>query len=134
MILVETAQDHINQDHINKEDSAEAIGELKEVSPSPDFAEAHYRLGLALSKSSTGSSKAEPAFQLVLQLNPTDPAAYFRLGLRLEARGDKMQRSSFFAKAAQLAPGLTEAHRELGQMAKQSQDRRDSHAITIFSS
>ena len=33
-----------------------------------------------------------------------------------------MQASSFFAKAAQLAPGLTEAHRELGQMAKQSQD------------
>jgi Flp pilus assembly protein TadD len=101
MILVETAQAHIKKGNVTT-----AIKELQEAgSLSPDFAEAHYQLGLALSKSPGGSSQAETAFQRVLQLNPRDPAAYLQLALLLEARGDKTQASSLFAKAAQLAPG-----------------------------
>jgi Flp pilus assembly protein TadD len=57
MILVETAQGHVKKDDVTT-----AIKEFQEaVTLSPDFAEAHYQLGLALSKSPGGSTNAEAA-------------------------------------------------------------------------
>lgn len=118
MVLVESAQGHINKD-----DLAGAIRDLQEaVSLSPNFAEAHYQLGLALVRSPMSAAQAESAFRRVLELDPNDALACLRLGVMLEARGERAEALSRIANAAQLAPGLSEAHREWGRMAVASRD------------
>jgi tetratricopeptide (TPR) repeat protein len=118
MILVETAEGHIH-----KGERSAAVGELQEaVTLSPGFIEAHYRLGLALSRSADGSPKAESAFRQVLQLNPNHALAHLQLGLQLAAKGDTTEAAAEFENAAKLAPGLAEAHRGLGRLASDARD------------
>jgi tetratricopeptide (TPR) repeat protein len=118
MILVETAEGHIN-----KGEQSAAVHELQEaVTLSPNFAEAHYQLGLALRQSVDGSAKAESAFRRVLQLNPNHALAHLQLGLLFAAESDGADAAAEFENAAKLAPGLAEAHRGLGRLAADSRD------------
>jgi tetratricopeptide (TPR) repeat protein len=118
MILVETAEGHMRSG-----DFSNAVTELQEATTlSPDFDEAYYQLGLALRQSAGGMTGAEATFQRVLQLNPNEARAYHQLALLLESRGDKAQAAALLEKAVQLATGLTEAHLELGRLAKNSRD------------
>jgi tetratricopeptide (TPR) repeat protein len=118
MILVETAEGHIN-----KGEQSAAVQELQEaVTLSPTFTEAHYQLGLALRQSADGSAKAESAFRQVLQLNPNHPLAHLQLGLLFAAKGDRAEAAAELENAAKLAPGLGEAHRGLGRLASDSRD------------
>jgi superkiller protein 3 len=118
MILVETAEGNIKKGQV-----ATALDELQEaVTLSPDFTEARYQLGVALSHVPDASAKTEAAFRQVLELNPNHAPAHFQLGLLLAGRGDKVQASSEFQKAVELAPGLTEAHRALARLAADSHE------------
>ncbi len=118
MILVETAEGHIN-----KGEQFVAVEELNEaVGLTPGFAEAHYQLGLALRQSADGPQKAEAAFKQVLRLDPNHALAHLQLGLLFLARGDRAEAAAEFEVAAKLAPGLAEAHRGLGRLALDSRD------------
>jgi len=118
MILVETAEGHIN-----KGERSAAVQELQEaVRLSPDFTEAHYQLGLALLLSVDSSTKAESVFRQVLQLNPNHALAHLQLGLLFSAKADRAEAAAEFENAARLAPGLVEAHRGLGRLAADSRD------------
>jgi len=118
MILVETAEGHIN-----KGERSAAVQELQEaVRLSPNFTEAHYQLGLALLQSVDSSAKAESVFRQILQLNPNHALAHLQLGLLFSAKADRAEAAAEFENAARLAPGLVEAHRGLGRLAAESRD------------
>jgi tetratricopeptide (TPR) repeat protein len=118
MVLIEKATDHIN-----KGEHAKAVGLLREAPiVSPKFPETHYQLGMALRQSSANEAESEAAFRRVLDLDSGHAVARYQLGLLLRKRGDKLNASFEFRKAAQLAPSLAECYRELGRIALDARD------------
>jgi protein O-GlcNAc transferase len=116
LVLLQTASELLR-----KGDSATALAHLREAATlSPEFAEAHYQLGIALLPSAPGA--AEAAFTRVLNLRPDHAEAHHRLALLLLARHDSAAAAAELAKAVYLAPSLVAARRLLGRLALDSRD------------
>ena len=118
MLLVEVAA--------RKFDAGEAgvaVASLREaVAASPDFAEAHYQLGLALRRASAPSAHAEDAFLRAVQLDPRHAPARYEWARQLAAHGDTMGAMDQLRKAVELQPGLVEAHRARARIARASRE------------
>ena len=71
------------------------------ISIRPDYAEAHYMLGIAL-KQSSDLDGAIPELREAIRLDPNTPGPYNTLGQILRIKGDKTGSEEAFAKGAQL--------------------------------
>jgi Flp pilus assembly protein TadD len=108
---------------LDKGDAAAAVASLREaVTVSPDFAEAHYRLGLALQKAAAPPSQVEDALLRAVQLDPAHARARFEWARLLAARGDTVGARDQFRQALSRQPSLVDAHRELARMAAAAGD------------
>jgi tetratricopeptide (TPR) repeat protein len=90
---------------LTRGDVSGAIAQRREaVAASPDFAEAHYELGLALQRVDASRQEAEASFGRAISLDPRLARAHAALGLLLETRGDTAGASAARDRAAALAP------------------------------
>src|SRR6185503_13099332 len=124
MVLIEGAAAQFR-----KGQRAPALDQLREAARlSPDFPEAYYQLGLALSAAPAaaaapaGAAEAEAAFIQVLKLDPGHAPARFQLGRLLLARGDGEGAEYQFARALEAAPSLVDARRVRAGLALHARD------------
>jgi Tfp pilus assembly protein PilF len=118
MVLVEMAATQLDRGT-----AAAAVRSLRDaVAASPDFAEAHYRLGLALRKASAQPGEIEDALLRAVRLDPGHGRARFEWARQLAARGDTVAATDQLRKAVELQPSLVDAHRELAHLAKAAGD------------
>ena len=118
LILLQTASERAARG-----DLAAAVAELRQAAAiSPTFAETHYQLGLALTRTSSDRAEIERTFRTVLQLNPDHALARYHLGLSLVGAGDVEGGRAELERASALAPGLVDASRELARLAMNARD------------
>ncbi len=79
----------------------------------PDFAQAHFWLGVAL-REQKDVKNAAASFRAAVRLQPRHAAAYERLGLCLEDLGDRSGAIAALRAAADYLPQKAEVHRRLG--------------------
>jgi tetratricopeptide (TPR) repeat protein len=101
-----------------------AIANLRDAaSAAPDLAEAHYRLGLALAGKGAGHvPEAEDALLRAVRLDPRNARYRYEWARQLLARGDDVAALDQLWQAAELAPSLVPARRELGRLALRRRD------------
>ncbi|HEY7516256.1 MAG TPA: tetratricopeptide repeat protein, partial [Vicinamibacteria bacterium] len=108
---------------IDKGERAAAVANLRDaVAAAPDFGEAHYRLGLALSKTASSSAEAEDSLLRAVQLEPDHATYRYEWARLLAEKGDTTAALDQLRRAAALQPSLADAHRELGRLALRSRD------------
>ena len=92
----------------------EAIAEFRTaIRLKPDFAEAHYNLGIALA----GQGKLEEAiaeYRAAIRLKPDDAEAHNNLGVALDGQGKLEEAIAEYREAIRLKPDFAEAHSNLG--------------------
>ena len=92
----------------------EAIAEYrKALEIQPDYAHAHYRLGIAL-KDKGQLDEAIAEFRKALQIQPDDAAAHNNLGFALQDKGQLDEAIAEYRKAVQIQPDDADAHDNLG--------------------
>jgi tetratricopeptide (TPR) repeat protein len=86
-------------------DIAGAIARRREaVAASPEFAEAHFELGLALQRGDATRQEAESSLRQAIALDPRLARAHAALATLLEGQGETAGASAARARAAELAP------------------------------
>ncbi len=109
---------------------AGAIAPLKEaIGASPDSAEAHRLLGLALLKAEN-IAEAEPEIKRALELDPTIIGANFDLGMVFIKKGRLMQAIPFMEKEREGSPDSEAVLKTLGQL--YSDTKQHDKAVEIF--
>src|SRR5262249_23474210 len=92
---------------------AEAEAALrKAIDLQPDYAQAHYNLGLAL-RNQGKLAEAEAAFRKAIELQPDFAEAYVGLGLALKNQGKLAEAVKAYRRAVELKPNDTKAHYDL---------------------
>jgi tetratricopeptide (TPR) repeat protein len=90
---------------LERGDVAGAIAQRREaVHASPDLAEAHYELGLALQRVPQAMADAEAALRQAIGLDPRFARAHAALARLLDAKGDSQAAAAARSRAAELAP------------------------------
>jgi tetratricopeptide (TPR) repeat protein len=118
MILLETAAGLMS-----KGSRAAALDRLREaVAATSRFAEAHYQLALALLPPAGKAADSEAQFLRAVQLDPDHAKAHHQLGVLRARRGDLSGALASLRRATELAPGLTDAQRELAAQAWKAED------------
>ncbi len=79
----------------------------------PDCADAHYHMGLALYRQGKPVD-ALTCFHKALAVNPRDAQALYNIGCILRSQGDSQQAIEFFQKALEIDPDHLSAHNNLG--------------------
>jgi tetratricopeptide (TPR) repeat protein len=79
----------------------------------PDFADAHYEMGLALAGQGR-TAEAIPAFEATVRLKPNFAPGYLDLGVALLAADRPAEAAKVLTRAVQLDPLLAAAHHNLG--------------------
>ncbi len=93
---------------------------------SPDLAEAHLNLGLALQEvHGPVDNDAIQALQKAIELNPSLAGAYLGLGIALHEQGEAEAAERAYVHALELDPTFVEAHCNLGNL------KRDACAFDI---
>ena len=86
-------------------DLAGAVAQRREaVAASPEFADAHYELGVALERANGSGQEAEASFRRAIALDPRHARAYAALAAQLQRRGDDAGVRQARARAIALAP------------------------------
>jgi len=117
MVLLETAEAALESG-----DAPRAVQDLTEAtSLSPDFAEAHFRLGLALERAGRPAAESEAAFVSALRLDLDHSRARWRFGLSL-ARHDRSEAAFQLRRALETAPSLVDARRDLARLSAEAGD------------
>ncbi len=115
---------------IARGDFAGAIAPLKEaIGASPDSAEAHRLLGLALLKAEN-IAEAEPEIKRAIDLDPTILGANFDLGMVYIKKGRLMQAIPFMEKEREGSPDSEAVLKTLGQL--YSDTKQHDKAVEIF--
>jgi len=110
-------------DHLKSGNVTEALSVLREaVRLSPDFAEAHYQLAVALWQSSSDMSEVVRELNQAVEWDPDHARTHLQLGLVHEQQGRLKEAQARFRRAIGLAPGLLEARRALARTAAQMSD------------
>lgn len=114
--LVDKGKELYKED-LDKE-AAEAFQQA--VKLDPDFAEAHYRLGLAYSaldrenEAKESLKKSIELYKKIVELNPNDPAAFFNLGQAYSVLHQDEEAARAYRQAIRLKPDDEEAYYQLG--------------------
>ena len=123
MVLMEMAHAAVEKD-----EAGAAVAHLREAaSLRPDFAEAHFRLALALERAGAPAAESESAFVRALQVDLDHAPARCHFGLSLARRGDE-EAGFQLRRALELAPSLVSARRELGRLAAEAGDWKTAAA------
>jgi tetratricopeptide (TPR) repeat protein len=118
MILIETGRAQAREGLRER-----AVAALRDAAQtSPELAEAHYQLGLALLTPPEQPSEAEAAFLRAVERDPSRADAYYQLGMLRAKRRDDASALDALTRAAALRPSLVEAHRELANLARARHD------------
>jgi TonB family protein len=130
MLLMALAQQSNNAEalfnrgeaQLQSKNYSEAIKEFEKVIKlKPEWAEAHFKLGVAHSqipytdKGKAAHTKAAiEAFEMAIRLKPAWAEAHNELGLRILSLGDYEKAVAPFKEAIRLKPEFAEAHLKLG--------------------
>jgi Flp pilus assembly protein TadD len=96
--------------------TAEAERELRDaIRRRPEYAPAHFHLGLALHRRGLGAEAAE-AFRTALTCAPGDPEATYYLGEALQAQGELPAALQALERAAALAPADPRSYKLMGRV------------------
>ncbi len=118
MILIETGQADAREGR-----RAQAIAAFREAAAtSPQLAEAHYQLGLALTAPPEQPTEAEAAFNRAIELDPSAAEAFYRLGVLRAKRGEDTLAIEALVRATALRPSLVDAQRALANVARARKD------------
>lgn len=105
-------------EHLQRRDVSAALGELRQaVRLSPDYPDAHLELARTLAREGSHEVEVIQTLQRTIQLDAGNAEAHLLLGQALERSGQKSEAMAEFRRAAELAPSLAEAHRELAHAA-----------------
>ena len=94
----------------------------------PDFAEAHYMLGV-LSHAKEGLDEAEAAYKRALNLNPGHPFAHYDLSRLLAAQGRLAEAETALRSALALRPDFAPISNDLGNVLYQTGRRSEAEAL-----
>lgn len=87
---------------------------------SPDLAEGHLNLGLALQDlRGPSDEEALKCFRRAIEIKPDLPGAYLALGVGTHERGNMAEAETNYQRALSLNPGYVEAHTNLGNIYRQ---------------
>ena len=102
----------------SQEQSEEAeISYRKVIELKPDYAEAHYNLGVILQKR-VKLDEAEASYRKAIELKPDYAGAHYNLGVMLQELGRLDEAEASYRKAIALKPDYVEAHYNLGNTLK----------------
>jgi tetratricopeptide (TPR) repeat protein len=93
----------------------------------PDFAEAHYNLGVLLNEMGR-KEDAEAEYRDALRINPDDAKAHNNLGILLKDMGRKEDAEAEYRDALRINPDFAEAHNNLGVLLKDMGRKEDAEA------
>ena len=85
----------------------------KAIELKPDYAEAHYNLGVIL-QSLGRFDETEKSYKKAIELKPDFPEAHYNLGVTLQNLGRLDEAETSLKKAIELKPDFPEAHNNLG--------------------
>ncbi len=94
---------------------------------SPDFAEAHYNLGVSLQKLAK-PIEAEEAYSFAITLQPEHVGAHNNLGVIFQKSGRPVSAEASFRTAIELKPDFARAHSNLGNILKESGKLKEAEA------